>query len=236
VHSRRASRPAGAGAFLGLAGGLLLAGGLGALALAPSLATPLLALSAATALGSAVAGRRRSVALRRAAYTDRLTGLYRYEYFAEALPRELERARRQGTELSLVLLDLDRFKDFNDRHGHAAGNTLLSGVGRILLRQTRGADLAARFGGEELVVLVQGGPRAAGALAERVRSAVAELEVAVPGGAAGTTISAGLASFPHEADATRLLEAADEALYAAKRAGRDRVVIAAHTAAAARAA
>jgi diguanylate cyclase (GGDEF)-like protein len=236
VPSPRTSRPAGAGAFLGIAGGILLAGGLVALALSSALAGPLLAVSAAAALGSAVIGRRRAVALRRTAYTDRLTGLYRYEYFAEALPREVERARRESGELSLVLLDLDRFKDFNDRHGHAAGNALLAAVGRVLNRQTRGADLAARFGGEELVVLVQGGPRAASALAERVRAAVADLDVEVPGGAAGATISAGVASFPHEADATRLLEAADEALYAAKREGRNRVAISARTAASARAA
>ena len=207
-------------------GALALAAGLGALALSSSLAAPLLAVSAVTALGSVAVGRRRAVVLRRAAFTDRLTGLYRYEYFAEVLPRELERARRQSSELSLVLLDLDRFKDFNDRHGHAAGNKLLASVGRALSRQTRGADLAARFGGEELVVLVQGGARDAYALAERVRHAVGELAVTVPDGLAGTTVSAGIASFPAEPDAVHLLEAADAALYDAKRNGRDRVVIA----------
>ena len=134
-----------------------------------------------------MAGRRRAVALRRAAFTDRLTGLYRYEYFADALPREIERVRRYSSELSLVLFDLDRFKDFNDRYGHAAGNQLLEGVGRALQRETRGADLAARFGGEELIVLVQGSADEACALAERVRRAVGELAVRVPEGLAGTT-------------------------------------------------
>jgi diguanylate cyclase (GGDEF)-like protein len=197
-----------------------------ALALSSALASPLLAVSATAALGSALVGRRRAVLLRRAAFTDRLTGLYRYEYFADALPREVERVRRFGSELSLVVFDLDRFKDFNDRHGHAAGNQMLAGVGRAVLRQTRGADLAARFGGEELIVLVQGGEREAYALAERVRVSVAELAITVPDGLAGTTISAGIASFPHEPDAARLLEAADAALYDAKRNGRNRVVIA----------
>jgi diguanylate cyclase (GGDEF)-like protein len=201
-----------------------------ALALSSSFASPLLAVSATAALGSAVIGHRRTALLRRAAFTDRLTGLYRYEYFADALPREVERVRRFGSELSLVLFDLDRFKDFNDRHGHAAGNQMLAGVGRAVLRQTRGADLAARFGGEELIVLVQGGEREAHALAERVRVSVSEIAIRVPDGLAGTTISAGIASFPQEPDATRLLEAADEALYDAKRNGRNRIVIATDTA------
>jgi diguanylate cyclase len=226
VTPQQSSRPTGAGAPLAVIGTLLLVAGLAALAVSSPLAGPLLAVSAVAALAAVAAGRRRTVVLRRAAFTDRLTGLYRYEYFAEALPRELERARRQSGELSLVLLDLDRFKDFNDRHGHAAGNALLASVGRALVRQTRGADLAARFGGEELVVLVQGGPRDAYALAERVRHAVGELAVPVPDGLAGTTISAGIASFPAEPDAARLLDAADAALYDAKRNGRDRVVIA----------
>jgi diguanylate cyclase (GGDEF)-like protein len=211
---------------------VLLLGGLVALVVSPAIAAPLLAASASAALGSGVAGRRRAIALRRAAFTDRLTGLYRYEYFADALPREIERGRRYGSELSLVLFDLDRFKDFNDRHGHAAGNQLLEGVGRALLRETRGADLAARFGGEELIVLVQGGADDACALAERVRLAVAELSVPVIDGLAGTTISAGVAAFPREPDAVTLLDAADGALYEAKRRGRDRVVAAADMAAA----
>jgi diguanylate cyclase (GGDEF)-like protein len=191
----------------------------------------MLAVSAAAALASVAIGRRRAVVLRQAAFTDRLTGLYRYEYFADALPRELERVRRYGTELSLVVFDLDRFKDFNDRHGHSAGNHLLAGVGRAIQRETRGTDLAARFGGEELIVLVQGGAHDAAALAERVRRAVAELAVPVPDGLAGTTISAGVATFPREPDAASLLDAADGALYEAKRSGRNRVIAATDAAA-----
>ncbi|MDX6579013.1 MAG: hypothetical protein QOJ47_562 [Gaiellales bacterium] len=230
---RPTPRPTGASAPLAVGSTALLGAGLIALALSSAIAGPLLAVSAAAALGSVAIGRRRSVVLRRAAFTDRLTGLYRYEYFADALPREIERVRRYDTELSLVVFDLDRFKDFNDRHGHAAGNLLLSGVGRALLRETRGTDLAARFGGEELIVVVQGGAREATALAERVRVAVSELAVRVPDGLAGTTISAGVATFPREPDAASLLEAADAALYEAKRRGRNRVMAAADSAAAA---
>jgi diguanylate cyclase (GGDEF)-like protein len=220
VPHRPTPRPIGASAPLAVGSTALLGAGLIALVLSSAIAGPLI-------------GRRRSVVLRRAAFTDRLTGLYRYEYFADALPREIERVRRYDTELSLVVFDLDRFKDFNDRHGHAAGNLLLSGVGRALLRETRGTDLAARFGGEELIVVVQGGTREATALAERVRVAVSELAVRVPDGLAGTTISAGVATFPREPDAASLLEAADAALYEAKRRGRNRVMAAADSAAAA---
>jgi diguanylate cyclase (GGDEF)-like protein len=232
VPHRPTPRQIGASAPLAALGTALLVAGLVALVVSSALAGPLLAVSASAALGSAVAGRRRAIALRRAAFTDRLTGLYRYEYFADALPREVERGRRYSSELSLVLFDLDRFKDFNDRHGHTAGNHLLEGVGRALLRETRGADLAARFGGEELAVLVQGSADDARALAERVRRAVAELSVPVIDGLAGTTISAGVAAFPREPDAASLLEAADGALYEAKRLGRNQVVAAADMAAA----
>lgn len=228
---RPTPRPTGASAPLAAGSAALLLVGLVALALSSAIAGPVLAVSAGAALGSVAIGRRRAVVLRRAAFTDRLTGLYRYEYFADALPREIERVRRYDTELSLVVFDLDRFKDFNDRHGHSAGNVLLAGVGRALQRETRGTDLAARFGGEELIVLVQGGAREATALAERVRLAVAELAVHVPDGLAGTTISAGVATFPREPDAASLLEAADGALYTAKRRGRNRVVAATDTAA-----
>jgi diguanylate cyclase (GGDEF)-like protein len=234
VPRRPTPRPQGASAPLAAAATALLIVGLATLVLAPSLAGPVLAVSAGASLGSVAIGRRRAVVLRRAAFTDRLTGLYRYEYFADALPREIERVRRYGTELSLVVFDLDRFKQFNDRHGHSAGNLLLSGVGRALQRETRGTDLAARFGGEELIVLVQGGARDATALAERVRHAVQELAVRVPDGLAGTTISAGVATFPREPDASSLLEAAVAALYEAKRRGRNLVVASQDAAVAAR--
>jgi diguanylate cyclase (GGDEF)-like protein len=231
VPRRPTPRPTGASAPLAASATVLLLGGLLAFAVSSASAAPLLAVSAAAALASVAIGRRRAVVLRQAAFTDRLTGLYRYEYFADALPREIERVRRYGTELSLVVFDLDRFKDFNDRHGHSAGNHLLAGVGRALQRETRGTDLAARFGGEELIVLVQGGAHDASALAERVRRSVAELAVPVPDGLAGTTISAGVATFPREPDAASLLDAADGALYEAKRSGRNRVIAATDTAA-----
>jgi diguanylate cyclase (GGDEF)-like protein len=157
--------------------------------------------------------------------TDRLTGVHNYAFFEDALPRECRRADRYGLPLSLIVLDLDRFKAFNDRHGHDAGNRLLAAVGGAIRENCRASDIAARFGGEEFALIVHGTPGEAVEAAERIRLAVADVLVMVAGGErAGTTISAGVAGFEGpEDDATRLLERADKALYHSKSAGRDRV-------------
>ena len=118
--------------------------------------------------------RRSRRALAARSFTDRLTGLRNYDYFAEALRAEVARVRRYGGCITLVLLDLDRFKAFNDRYGHAAGNRLLAGVGQSIAREKRDADVAARFGGEEFAVLVPGRGRDAAVVAERLRTAIAE--------------------------------------------------------------
>jgi diguanylate cyclase (GGDEF)-like protein len=160
-------------------------------------------------------------------FTDRLTGLHTYAFFGEALRHEVGRVKRYGGCLSLIILDLDRFKEFNDRHGHAAGNVVLARVGTTIRRLKRESDLAARFGGEEIVVLVPGSARQALALAERIRDAVADIGAGAGRRALGTTISAGVAEFPTDAQtAEQLFGAADAALYAAKRGGRNRVVLA----------
>jgi diguanylate cyclase (GGDEF)-like protein len=157
--------------------------------------------------------------------TDRLTGLGNYAYFADALPRECRRAARYGQPLSLVLLDVDRFKAFNDRHGHDAGNRLLAAVGVAILGATRTSDIAVRYGGEEFAVIVPGPAAEAMAVAERVRCAVGELRLPVAGGEEiGTTISAGVSEFVGtDGDGERLIDRADKALYGSKSAGRDRV-------------
>jgi diguanylate cyclase (GGDEF)-like protein len=160
--------------------------------------------------------------------TDRLTGLHTYAYFSDVLQREVGRVRRYGGCCSLVVLDLDHFKDFNDRYGHAAGNALLSKVGAAVLHEQRESDISARFGGEELVVLVPGSSRQAVALAERVRQAIEGLVVAPGPGRrpVGTTVSAGVAEYPADArTADELFAAADAALYQAKRRGRNQVVV-----------
>ncbi len=161
------------------------------------------------------------------AVLDRLTGLYNFEFFSETLENEVARVSRYGGRCSLILFDLDRFKEFNDRHGHAAGNELLERVGAEIMRLKRTSDVAARFDGEELAVLVPGSAAQAAALAERVRESVASIGVGHRGVPVGTTISAGVAEFPaHARSEESFFAAADAALYDAKRRGRDVVVTA----------
>ena len=170
--------------------------------------------------------------LRTRTFTDRLTGLRNYDYFSEVMRSELARVRRYGGCMTLVMLDLDRFKAYNDSHGHGAGNRLLASVGHVLAREKRDADIAARFGGEEFALLVPGRGSEAMVVAERVRQAIAD----IPMGALDrhnvpdiVTASAGIATFPVDArDAEELFEQADRALYEAKRRGRNRVVCAEH--------
>ncbi len=162
------------------------------------------------------------------ARTDALTGLANRRHFMEALAREVERARRYGHSLSLVLIDLDRFKDVNDTHGHAAGDDVLRATAAILREVSRDVDVAARIGGEELVLLLPE-TRAAGArsVAERVRR---RIEASSPRSQAGeafrVTASLGVASYAGGAETPEeILQACDAALYRAKGAGRNRVVV-----------
>jgi len=159
--------------------------------------------------------------------TDRLTGLYNYGTFVDYLHNEVTKVDRYGGELTLVMLDLDHFKQFNDRHGHETGNGLLRRVGATLRAAVRDADLAARYGGEEFAVLIRGDESRGYELAERLRRAVESIAMEVRGGEdVYCTISAGVASYPlGAADETELVERADDALYESKRRGRNRVTI-----------
>ncbi len=161
-----------------------------------------------------------------ASLRDRLTGLYNFAFFSDALRRETERSSRYGWPLSLVLFDLDQFKTFNDTHGHEAGNRLLAHVGRVVEQSRRSADVAARFGGEEFALLVPGDSNAALEAAERIRLAIARIGVPVGHGQHdGRTISAGVATYSPGDTADALVEAADRALYLSKRRGRNRVSV-----------
>lgn len=173
------------------------------------------------------AGERRVAAVVRDSVTDRLTGLPNFAYFEDALARECRRSDRYELPLSLVLLDLDRFKAFNDTFGHDAGNRMLAEVGVAVIESLRASDLAARFGGEELAVLVQGSAREAVEVAERIRTRVARIHVPVAGGRrAGVTVSAGVAEYVRGTGHGELVvDQADKALYAAKAGGRDRVCV-----------
>jgi diguanylate cyclase (GGDEF)-like protein/PAS domain S-box-containing protein len=165
--------------------------------------------------------------LQQQALQDGLTGLYNRRYLDENLPRELQRADRSGKALGLIMLDIDRFKRFNDTYGHDAGDALLREVGAFLKRHTRSADIACRYGGEEFVlVLPDLSPPDLAQRAEEVRAGISNLKVQY---ARHTfvlvTVSLGVAIYPdHKQTADDLIKAADEALYAAKHAGRNRVV------------
>ena len=151
--------------------------------------------------------------LEAAARTDPLTGLANRRVWDDELPRELARAGRYRQPVTIALLDLDRFKDFNDEHGHQAGDTLLRNAAAAWSEQTRDVDLLARFGGDEFAVLLPNcGPDSALQALERVRAAT-------PG---RQTCSAGVAQWNGVEDADALLARADRALYEAKREGRDR--------------
>ncbi len=167
---------------------------------------------------------------KRLAVSDGLTGLYNHRYFQERWRREVQRARRYNETLSLMVIDVDRFKNFNDTMGHPQGDVLLKAMATLLTRAVREVDLVARYGGEEFVIVLPNTPRDdAAVLAQRVRSLVAQhpfkhRDVQPTG---RLTISIGVSAFPDDgADASEVIIAADKALYRAKDGGRDRVMVA----------
>jgi diguanylate cyclase (GGDEF)-like protein len=163
----------------------------------------------------------------RQAVTDELTGLANVRAFTSALDRELERSRRFETPLGLVMLDIDDFKLVNDTYGHQQGDEVLAQVAGVLRDLSRDLDTPARYGGEELaVVLPQTDVEGAEMLAERIREGVEALRVprVRGGGVLSVTASFGVASVPYTAvDRGSLIAAADAALYRAKRGGKNRV-------------
>jgi len=162
-------------------------------------------------------------ALESLAITDGLTGLYNRRHFDDVLARELRRADREKIPLSLALIDLDRFKQYNDLWGHREGDVELVRVATRVRKALRATDLAFRYGGEELAVLLPACPRGEVAgVAEKIRLAInADLPQL---GGRGTTASLGVATAPDDASSPQdLVEAADRALYAAKARGRNRV-------------
>jgi diguanylate cyclase (GGDEF)-like protein len=161
------------------------------------------------------------------AVTDELTGLFNLRHFHDTLDGEIERSRRFGTDVGLMLLDIDDFKRVNDTYGHQQGDLVLIEVGRVLRTLSRDIDEPARYGGEEMaVVLPQTDVAGAELLAERMRSAVAAIEIdrLDGGGRLKVTASFGVASLPSNArEKDSLIAEADAALYRAKRAGKNRV-------------
>lgn len=165
--------------------------------------------------------------LQRQATIDEMTGLANHRRFQEALGKAIAHAHRSGEPVSLVLLDVDNFKRVNDTYGHQCGDAVLRELGTILRERTRAADTAARYGGEELAVIMPG-TDAAGACvsAEELRAAVAAAVVDGPDWPVTVTASFGVAELgPMVADGEALVAAADAALYVAKRTGKNRVIV-----------
>ena len=159
----------------------------------------------------------------RLASRDVLTGVYNRRSFDERLVEWFQAFRRNGRPYALLLIDIDHFKRINDTHGHPAGDAVLRQLAQLLSDQVRASDFVARYGGEEFVVLLPetGTARAAETVAEKIRAAVAD--VAFPD-AGQVTISVGLSvSEASDADASAVMRRADDALYQAKAAGRNRV-------------
>ena len=159
---------------------------------------------------------------------DPLTGLFNRRYMEESLEREFSRAKRNKSSVAIVMMDMDHFKRFNDTFGHQAGDALLRAHGELLKKTTRGQDIACRYGGEEFC-LVLTDTSLAGAVqrAEVLRQQVSQLSVEYSGQLLGSvSVSMGVALYPeHGSTISDVLRAADQALYCAKREGRDRISV-----------
>ncbi len=167
--------------------------------------------------------RARDAAIRMST-VDPLTGLFNRTFFFAAVEREIARSARSGRGFCLLMMDLDELKTVNDRYGHFVGDRVLRGVGEVIREGVRRIDTAARYGGDEFVVLLPE-TEASGAyvLAEKIRIGVAELEV--PGTEAHTSLSVGVVSYPDDGTTSdELMIAADQAMYGSKRSGKNRVM------------
>jgi diguanylate cyclase (GGDEF)-like protein/PAS domain S-box-containing protein len=184
-------------------------------------------MTAAEHIALALANLALRESLREQATHDKLTGLYNRHYLNARLEQELARAKRMQLPCAVIMLDIDRFKRFNDTFGHAAGDHVLRELAQVISRSGRKSDVACRYGGEEFVLfLPETSADVALERAEEIRAAVKELRLEWDGQALGSlTVSAGVAAYPeHGNDPDSLLSVADRALYQAKETGRDRAV------------
>lgn len=160
---------------------------------------------------------------------DPLTGLFNRRYLKESLTQEIARAQRKQHPIGVIMLDIDHFKQFNDTYGHDTGDYVLQTVGVLLKNSVRGSDVACRYGGEEMIlILPESSLEETYRRAEEIREAIAQLTVFHHGQYLGhLTVSLGVASFPqHGTTGTVLMQAVDAALYRAKAAGRNHVMVA----------
>jgi diguanylate cyclase (GGDEF)-like protein len=165
--------------------------------------------------------------LQRLSSTDRLTGLYNRGHWEESLQREYARHRRYGSFAALVMFDIDHFKKINDTYGHQAGDQVIQRVAEVVREHIRSVDIAGRYGGEEFAVLMPDTElRGAAIFAERLRRSVEALQVSHEGQVITFTISLGVADLRSPSkDYKQLIEWADQALYASKKGGRNRVSV-----------
>jgi len=164
---------------------------------------------------------------KRLSVTDGLTGLYNSRYFYKFLDLEISRTKRYGSSFSLMLFDIDNFKRLNDTYGHQAGDEVLQELARIFKSVSRETDIVVRYGGEEFVIILPNtAEEEAIALANRILQAVQETKIKInPKEKVSITVSGGVASFPQNASSAKgLLNAADNAMYAAKSAGKNTIV------------
>jgi diguanylate cyclase (GGDEF)-like protein len=172
--------------------------------------------------------KKRLAELSDASMLDRLTGLHNYGYFAERLEEERKRADRFGSRLALMMIDVDNFKPFNDRFGHASGNLMLKKLATVLEENVRDVDIACRYGGEEFAVILPNTEDEASAVAERIRSSVQDIgfEGDRDEPVVQMTVSVGVAVFPNACEnELELIDCADRALNQAKESGRNKVVV-----------
>ncbi len=168
------------------------------------------------------------IKLKEEAIRDPLTGLYNRRFLQETLNREIAHANRAAIPLSLAMIDLDHFKKINDTYGHAIGDLFLITLGNLLAQKTRSSDVSCRYGGEEFVIVMPAATLAEAAQRiEQLRVEFSAIKIDVGNGKICITLSAGVAGYPMHGDNDKsLLDAVDHALYAAKAAGRNRVVVA----------
>jgi diguanylate cyclase (GGDEF)-like protein len=168
---------------------------------------------------------RHIAAMEKLAVTDELTDLYNRRAFAGLGGKEVDRARRYGRPLSLILFDIDHFKDVNDSHGHPVGDHVLQVLTKLVTRTTRSTDIVCRYGGEEFIVLMPEAGREEGvAMAERLRQEISRMTIVTAGGTLSLTVSLGVSELlPEDENLESLIARADRAMYQAKAAGRNTV-------------